>query len=46
MQSMNQALLKYFRAGIISEEDSEAYAGNRTELKQMLRRGAQAAAGA
>ena len=45
MQSMNQALLKYFRAGIITEEDAEAYAGNRTELKQMLRRGAQAAAG-
>ncbi len=45
MQTMNQALLKYFRAGIITEEDAEAYAGNRTELRQMLRRGAQAAAG-
>ena len=44
MQTMNQALLKYFRAGIISEDDADAYAGNRTELKQMMRRGAQAAA--
>jgi twitching motility protein PilT len=45
MQTINQALLKFHRAGIITEEDAEAYAGNRTEFKQMLRRGAQAAAG-
>jgi twitching motility protein PilT len=40
MQTMNQGLVKYWRAGIISEEDAVAYAGNHTELKQMLRRGA------
>lgn len=45
MQTMNQALIKYFRAGIIGEQEAESYAGNRTELRQMLRRGAQAGAG-
>jgi twitching motility protein PilT len=38
MQTMNQCLVKYFRAGIISEEDALEAAGNITELKQMLRR--------
>ncbi len=41
MQTMNQSLMKYWRAGVISEEDATTYAGNLTELKQMLRRGAQ-----
>jgi len=40
MQTMNQSLMKYWRAGVISEEDAMAYAGNSTELRQMLRRGA------
>ena len=40
MQTMNQSLVKYWRAGVISEEDALTYAGNLTELKQMLRRGA------
>ena len=40
MQTMNQSLIKYWRAGVISEEDALTYAGNLTELKQMLRRGA------
>ena len=38
MQTMNQCLVKYFRAGIISEEDAMRAAGNSTELKQMIRR--------
>lgn len=38
MQTMNQCLTKYFKAGIISEEDALRAAGNITELKQMLRR--------
>ncbi len=40
MQTMNQSLVRYWRAGVISEEDALTYAGNLTELKQMLRRGA------
>jgi len=40
MQTMNQSLVKYWRAGVISEEDALTFAGNQTELKQMLRRGA------
>jgi twitching motility protein PilT len=39
MQTMNQSLMKYWRAGVISEEDAMTYAGNSTELRQMLRRG-------
>ena len=39
MQTMNQSLMKYWRAGAISEEDAMTYAGNSTELRQMLRRG-------
>jgi twitching motility protein PilT len=38
MQTMNQCLVKYYRAGIISEEDAIRAAGNITELKQMMRR--------
>jgi twitching motility protein PilT len=38
MQTMNQCLTKYFKAGIITEEDALQYAGNLTELRQMLRR--------
>jgi len=38
MQTMNQCLLKYFRAGLISEEDALMNAGNATELRQMMRR--------
>jgi len=43
MQTMNQSLLKFTRAGILTEEDALAHAGNLTELKQMLRRGVTAA---
>jgi twitching motility protein PilT len=39
MQTMNQSLVKYWRAGVISEDDALTFAGNLTELKQMLRRG-------
>ena len=38
MQTMNQCLIKYVRAGLISEEEAIANAGNVTEMKQMLRR--------
>jgi pilus retraction protein PilT len=38
MQTMNQCLTKYYKAGIISEEDALNAAGNITELKQMIRR--------
>lgn len=38
MQTMNQCLLKYYRAGLISEDDALAYAGNATEMRQMVRR--------
>jgi twitching motility protein PilT len=44
MQTMNQSLLKYCRAGIVTEEDALAYSGNITELRQMMRRGVTAAA--
>jgi len=43
MQTMNQCLVKYFRAGLISEEDAMNAAGNITELKQMIRRPSEAA---
>jgi twitching motility protein PilT len=39
MQTMNQSLMKYWRAGVIGEEEAMTYAGNSTELRQMLRRG-------
>jgi twitching motility protein PilT len=38
MQTMNQCLLKYYRAGLISEEEALHNAGNVTEMKQMIRR--------
>lgn len=38
MQTMNQCLVKYLKAGTISEEEALANAGNLTELKQMIRR--------
>lgn len=38
MQTMNQCLLRYWRAGLISEEDALLFAGNSTELRQMMRR--------
>jgi twitching motility protein PilT len=38
MQTMNQCLLKYYKAGLISEEEASANAGNVTEMKQMIRR--------
>ncbi|MFQ3549009.1 MAG: type IV pilus twitching motility protein PilT [Armatimonadota bacterium] len=38
MQTMNQCLDRFYKAGMISEEDAISYAGNVTELKQMLRR--------
>lgn len=38
MQTMNQCLSKYMKAGVISEDEAIANAGNVTELKQMLRR--------
>ncbi|WP_395090706.1 type IV pilus twitching motility protein PilT [Armatimonas sp.] len=38
MQTMNQCLTRYYKAGIISEDDAMAAAGNLTELRQMIRR--------
>jgi twitching motility protein PilT len=38
MQTMNQSLLKYVKAGVISEQTALNYAGIQSELKQMLRR--------
>jgi twitching motility protein PilT len=38
MQTMNQCLLRYYRAGLISDEDALTFAGNATELRQMMRR--------
>ena len=38
MQTMNQCLANYAKAGIISEEEALANAGNVTEMKQILRR--------
>jgi twitching motility protein PilT len=35
---MNQCLARYYKAGIISEEDALVNAGNITELRQMIRR--------
>ncbi|MFQ3586827.1 MAG: PilT/PilU family type 4a pilus ATPase [Fimbriimonadaceae bacterium] len=37
MQTMNQSLLRYVKAGIITEETAMSYAGVASELKQMLR---------
>lgn len=38
MQTMNQCLLKYVKAGIVSEDEALFNAGNITELKQAIRR--------
>ncbi|MGE0001659.1 MAG: type IV pilus twitching motility protein PilT [Fimbriimonadaceae bacterium] len=38
MQTMNQGLVRYVKAGIVSEEVAVQYAGIVSELKQMLRR--------
>lgn len=38
MQTMNQSLVRYVKAGIISEETAMRNAGVASELKQMLRR--------
>jgi Tfp pilus assembly ATPase PilU len=37
MQTMNDSLARYYAQGIITEEIALDYAGNRTELRQMLR---------
>jgi twitching motility protein PilT len=37
MQTMNQCLLRFYKAGIISEQDALANAGQYTELRQMIR---------
>jgi twitching motility protein PilT len=42
MQSMNQSLLEHYKAGKINEETAIAYGGNQTEMRQMIRRLAQA----
>ncbi|MBS1719530.1 MAG: PilT/PilU family type 4a pilus ATPase [Armatimonadetes bacterium] len=38
MQTMNQSLLRYAKAGIITEQTAMQYAGIASELRQMLRR--------
>jgi len=38
MQTMNQSLVRYVKAGVITEEVALNYAGVHSELKQMLRR--------
>jgi twitching motility protein PilT len=38
MQTMNQGLARYVKAGVIAEETALNYAGIVSELKQMLRR--------
>ena len=38
MQTMNQCLVKFFKQGVITEEEAVMNAGNVTELKQMIRR--------
>ena len=38
MQTMNQALVRYVKAGIITEEVAMKHAGIASELKQLLRR--------
>ncbi len=38
MQTMNQCLIKYFKAGLITEDEALANAGNITEMKQLIRR--------
>ena len=38
MQTMNQSLVRYVKAGIITEQTAMQHAGLASELKQMLRR--------
>ncbi|MGO8673601.1 MAG: type IV pilus twitching motility protein PilT, partial [Capsulimonadaceae bacterium] len=38
MQTMNQCLIKYYRSGLITEDEAIVNAGNPTELKQLIRR--------
>jgi len=38
MQTMNQSLVKYVKAGLITEQTAMNYAGIASELKQLLRR--------
>ncbi|MHB1000237.1 MAG: type IV pilus twitching motility protein PilT [Armatimonadota bacterium] len=38
MQTMNQCLVKFYKQGMISEDEALMNAGNVTELKQMIRR--------
>lgn len=38
MQTMNQCLDRYYKAGFISEDEAIANAGNATEIRQMMRR--------
>jgi twitching motility protein PilT len=38
MQTMNQCLQKYYKAGLITEDEALQNAGNITEMKQMIRR--------
>ncbi len=38
MQTMNQSLLRYLKAGVITEEIAMNYAGVPSELKQLMRR--------
>jgi len=38
MQTMNQCLVKFVRAGVISEEEALMNAGNHAELRQLLHR--------
>jgi twitching motility protein PilT len=38
MQTMNQSLVRYVKAGVITEETALNYAGIASELKQLLRR--------
>jgi twitching motility protein PilT len=38
MQTMNQCLVRYYKEGLITEEEAQANAGNLTELKQLMRR--------
>lgn len=38
MQTMNQSILRYVKAGVITEEVAMRYAGIASELKQMMRR--------
>ncbi|HZO87134.1 MAG TPA: type IV pilus twitching motility protein PilT [Chthonomonadaceae bacterium] len=37
MQTMNQCLLRYYKSGVITEQEALANAGNYSEMKQMIR---------